>query len=958
MPADSPEAKTVTKRGIPKPRHAPPQSWDHGRVNSVCDWASRKLRKDPFFSPREAVGIRKSVQDIAKNEAERYLLRGGIGTGSSGVVLKLEDRKTHGLFALKIPRVAVPGITRVVRGEAKKLRSLNHSNLVRLLYSGEFKIEIDPQTPLRASYYVEEYLDGDTLDEWLEARLSEVKSPADALQLCRRIVNLLRQLFDGVAALHRAGIVHCDLKPKNIMVVSNDRPVIIDLGFAHWFPPLASKGATKTPVGFTWPYGHPELKAALVKRSRPSRAFAEIPRSALRKDFDLYSLGVITLEVQGTLHDVIGKRLRGTSPKNEAIQHSQYLVRYLELVALRLLCGYGSPEEEPDLPHFFRALKTGILSDIRFQSADEARNCLARAVEEGGIERGVPEVDPGLTKVLRQVVSPVPFTDRVREIYNEDLVKRLARITQLGLVVLVYPGAQHSRREHVFGTFAMTCRFVRALWDDPTNPSFRCLMDEEDVKALLLASIFHDLGQFPMAHDVEDILPGVISHEELSRLFLGSTDPELLNLYSLPQSPSFHKAFESLKATVERGWGEGVLSYVLRILSKKERDVAAGSVVPQRTFSKTKLEILHQLISGPIEADKLDYMLRDCAHLGPHFAEHIELDQLLCNASIGLRGSEGRLGLAFTEKGVVAAQSVLEARSHMFDKVYWHKTVRGLKAVLALCIQSALLESKTGTRDEMEKRLRSSLTRFAIGEQEFFFTKQTRLVPEDDMFGEMSQFLEVSELPIRDFNLLVVIGILADGRQDVKDLLAAISHRKPFKRAFTIKPSYSPGEKPTTGEPDQEEGQTPPQIFPADDKLPAEELVAARKELSKAYRVIVGTMQDRKGGFDQFHRLRTAIRDKLAERMKDPRAADDLTVLVDVPLRSSDMVHSEVWQMSEDSVLAHPVPPDMIRPAQSLLEHRKIRIYVSRNHERDITDLSLSDWVWVLSEALELKKHE
>src|SRR5207247_2126446 len=82
---------------------------------------------------------------------------------------------------------------------------------------------------------------------------------------------------------------------------------------------------------------------------------------------------------------------------------------------------------------------------------------------------------------------------------------RLAQVTQLGFVSLVYPGASHTRYEHVLGTFAHCCEYVRALWNDQRNPLFQCLITRHDVELLLLADLLHDVCQYPMAHDLTEI---------------------------------------------------------------------------------------------------------------------------------------------------------------------------------------------------------------------------------------------------------------------------------------------------------------------------------------------------------------------------------------------------------------------------------------------------------------------
>src|SRR5208282_6157204 len=117
------------------------------------------------------------------------------------------------------------------------------------------------------------------------------------------------------------------------------------------------------------------------------------------------------------------------------------------------------------------------------------------------LEGKVPELDPDIRAYIQIPHAKVPKTPRVEAIINHPCFSRLARVSQLGFVSLVYPGAAHSRFEHSLGTLARCCAYVRALWYDTENPLFQSIMNEREVGLVLLAALLHDLGQYPMAHD-------------------------------------------------------------------------------------------------------------------------------------------------------------------------------------------------------------------------------------------------------------------------------------------------------------------------------------------------------------------------------------------------------------------------------------------------------------------------
>jgi uncharacterized protein len=130
---------------------------------------------------------------------------------------------------------------------------------------------------------------------------------------------------------------------------------------------------------------------------------------------------------------------------------------------------------------------------------------------------------------LRSLASPrnlvriphetdVPLTGRARQLIDSAEFRRLARISQLGLVALVYPAANHTRFEHSLGVYRNALLYVQQLAQDER---FRQTMRPADVETLLVASLLHDLGHWPFCHAIEDIaLPGVPSHELFANSFL------------------------------------------------------------------------------------------------------------------------------------------------------------------------------------------------------------------------------------------------------------------------------------------------------------------------------------------------------------------------------------------------------------------------------------------------------
>jgi HD superfamily phosphohydrolase len=236
--------------------------------------------------------------------------------------------------------------------------------------------------------------------------------------------------------------------------------------------------------------------------------------------------------------------------------------------------------------------------------------------------------------------TDVPLTARVRQIIDAPEFRRLSRISQLGLVSLVYPAANHTRFEHSLGAYRMALMYLRHLGHDPR---FAAAVQPADAEVFLCAALLHDLGHWPFCHPIEDMqLPGVPNHELFANGFL----------------------LEGEIADVLRHDWQVNPRDVVALLSEKPRDA--------------KSQILGSMLSGPIDVDKMDYLPRDSLHAGVPYGRNFDQPRLVASLCLNAAGD----GLAITEKGRTAAEMMVFARYVMFSEVYWHHTVRAATAML------------------------------------------------------------------------------------------------------------------------------------------------------------------------------------------------------------------------------------------------------------------------------------
>ncbi|REK11177.1 MAG: HD domain-containing protein [Planctomycetota bacterium] len=234
----------------------------------------------------------------------------------------------------------------------------------------------------------------------------------------------------------------------------------------------------------------------------------------------------------------------------------------------------------------------------------------------------------------------VPLTTRVRAIVDSAEFRRLSRISQLGLVSLVYPAANHTRFEHSLGVYRMALLVLRHLAHDPR---FTEIVSPADAERFIVAALVHDLGHWPFCHPIEDMqLPSVPEHELLART---------------------RRPRAEIADVLRDDWSLQPRD-VVELLSGKPQDPAG--------------RLLASMLSGPIDIDKMDYLYRDSLHAGVPYGRNFDQGRLVGSLYLDEEGEK----LAITEKGKTAAEMMVFARYVMFSEVYWHHGVRCATAML------------------------------------------------------------------------------------------------------------------------------------------------------------------------------------------------------------------------------------------------------------------------------------
>lgn len=209
--------------------------------------------------------------------------------------------------------------------------------------------------------------------------------------------------------------------------------------------------------------------------------------------------------------------------------------------------------------------------------------------------------------------------------------QRLRRIKQLGLTSLVYPGAQHTRFQHVIGAMHLMYTAIKSLRTKDV-----IISKDEEIGALL-AILLHDIGHGPFSHSLEHSILTNVHHEDISS--------ELM----------------------------------YRINSKMGGQLDLAIEIFENKYSRP---FLHQLVSSQLDMDRLDYLRRDSFYTGVSEGT-VGIERII--QMLNVKNEQ----LIVDQKGIYSVEKFLMARRFMYWQVYLHKTSIAADCILLGALQRA-----------------------------------------------------------------------------------------------------------------------------------------------------------------------------------------------------------------------------------------------------------------------------
>ncbi len=262
----------------------------------------------------------------------------------------------------------------------------------------------------------------------------------------------------------------------------------------------------------------------------------------------------------------------------------------------------------------------------------------------------------------------ISFSEFERQIIDHPFFQRLRFISQLGfLQAHVYPGAVHDRFMHGIGAMHVAGRlFSRLIQTVPEMETLR--------SRVRIAGLLHDLGHGPFSHASESVFP------------LLQTLPLNWNWWKIkPDRQAVHEDYSVLLIQTLSEEGLFDASFAQDICSLIHKDVKPSSFLETLGNQIPGLKhVLKGMISGEVDCDRMDYLLRDSYFCGVAYGQY-DLDWLI--SAMAVVEKDDRLIVTISENGVRAYEDMLLARYHMIDQVYYHKTKAGFEHYLRQAIR-------------------------------------------------------------------------------------------------------------------------------------------------------------------------------------------------------------------------------------------------------------------------------
>jgi len=312
------------------------------------------------------------------------------------------------------------------------------------------------------------------------------------------------------------------------------------------------------------------------------------------------------------------------------------------------------------------------------------------------------------TSIYDEIYGYIPITKVELEIIDGPVFQRLNHIRQLGTAYRVFPGAQHTRFSHSLGVMHIMDHMIN-------SKNLRDKMDADDRQKLRLAALLHDVGHYPLSHVIETVMTDHNTREERKH--------EKMSEYVVTHS---------------------AISDILGKYGYEPKEIA------QVFTGESSEDLFNQLMSSDLDADRIDYLLRDSIHTGVAYGK-FDLDRLIHTLALDKHGL-----LCVEQGGKHAAEGYIIGRYHMWATVYTHRVINAFNELIQHVYEGCMGDDKLFySYEALQKLILENEEEFAKYDDHYFFNRA---------YGKESEGTCIDDM-ITMLSRRIVLKVAGEGRQ-------------------------------------------------------------------------------------------------------------------------------------------------------------------------------------------------
>jgi len=277
----------------------------------------------------------------------------------------------------------------------------------------------------------------------------------------------------------------------------------------------------------------------------------------------------------------------------------------------------------------------------------------------------------------------IKFTDVEYKLLQHPILMRLHYIHQTNTAFLSYPAMKHTRLDHSIGVMHLAGRITRIILDQLNNKNYEELFGKSKndreffnkiIETMRLAGLLHDIGQGPFSHVSEVVMSEILSEDEKIEMQKLSLKTHEYYSYRLVKK-EIRELFDEWRVNIN-------VNDIASIISGKvENDC--------EIINKNNLNLLRQVIVSQLDADRMDYLMRDSYFSGEIYGT-ISIDRIIENIVVYHKDNQYQLALHYRAKSNI--EDFIDARYKMYKYVYFLQSVVNTDSTMRLFFLSKRME--------------------------------------------------------------------------------------------------------------------------------------------------------------------------------------------------------------------------------------------------------------------------